>query len=343
MANGYITVEAQRSRYFGPKGSYVQRGNGFVENNLESDIYFQQIIDSHIVQHLAQGLNADEKQIEAGYVKGYNTYLAARRRREGRPRPDVPRPGLGEADHAARQLTCASTSSCWSRAATWRSAASPRRPRRRRHRPRSPAAAQPGAHRAGARRRLAGTHEHAGQQRGRDRVRGHQGPPRPPARQPALPVDRHRALLPGAAHHPRQDQRHRGVAVRRPARPHRPQRERGVEPHRVDRVPVHPVPAHARQGPPDGVPAERQGRGHDPAHGDRDGEAGRTASWPRSRTPSGGPATARSSTTSKASRCRGPPPPRSPSPTPTPTTSPGRSTPGSASTARRAPSRCCRS
>src|SRR6516162_3555061 len=61
MANGYVTVEAQRSRYFGPTGTYVQRGNGFVENNLESDIYFQQIIDSHIVQRLAQGLNADER------------------------------------------------------------------------------------------------------------------------------------------------------------------------------------------------------------------------------------------------------------------------------------------
>jgi acyl-homoserine-lactone acylase len=76
MANGYITVEAQRSRYFGPKGRYVQRGNGFVENNLESDFFFQQIIDSRIVQRLEQGLNPDEKQTEEGYVKGYNSYLA---------------------------------------------------------------------------------------------------------------------------------------------------------------------------------------------------------------------------------------------------------------------------
>ncbi|HEY2576241.1 MAG TPA: penicillin acylase family protein, partial [Streptosporangiaceae bacterium] len=76
MANDYITVEAQRSRYFGPDGSYIQRGNGFTENNLESDFYFQQIIDSHIVQHLEQGLNPDEKQTEEGYVKGYNSYLA---------------------------------------------------------------------------------------------------------------------------------------------------------------------------------------------------------------------------------------------------------------------------
>src|SRR5215813_2902457 len=73
MANGYVTVEAQRARYFGPKGSYIQLD---VENNLESDIFWQQIINSHIVQHLEQGLSPAEKQIEAGYVQGYNSYLA---------------------------------------------------------------------------------------------------------------------------------------------------------------------------------------------------------------------------------------------------------------------------
>jgi acyl-homoserine-lactone acylase len=76
MANDYVTVEAQRSRYFGPNGSYIQRGNGVPVNNLESDIYFKQIIDSHIVERLEQGLNSDERALEAGYVKGYNGYLA---------------------------------------------------------------------------------------------------------------------------------------------------------------------------------------------------------------------------------------------------------------------------
>src|SRR5215467_3883582 len=73
MANGYVTVEAQRSRYFGPDGSYLLLG---VENNLESDIFWQQIINSHIVQQLVRGLSPAEKQLEAGYVEGYNGYLA---------------------------------------------------------------------------------------------------------------------------------------------------------------------------------------------------------------------------------------------------------------------------
>src|SRR6516164_5350486 len=73
MANDYVTVEAQRARYFGPKGSYIQLA---VENNLESDFFWQQVINSRVVQHLEQGLSPDEKQLEAGYVKGYNGYLA---------------------------------------------------------------------------------------------------------------------------------------------------------------------------------------------------------------------------------------------------------------------------
>src|SRR5262249_53508112 len=47
-----------------------------LENNPDPVISRQQIIAPHIVQHLEQGLNADEKQLEAGYVTGYNSYLA---------------------------------------------------------------------------------------------------------------------------------------------------------------------------------------------------------------------------------------------------------------------------
>src|ERR1051326_1860751 len=76
MANDYVTVEAQRSRYFGPAGVDIQRGNGVVVSNLDSDLFFQQIIDSGVVQHLAQALSPTEQQVEAGYVRGYNAYLA---------------------------------------------------------------------------------------------------------------------------------------------------------------------------------------------------------------------------------------------------------------------------
>src|SRR5262249_14775359 len=51
-------------------------GNGVVVSNLDSDLFFQQIIDSGVVQHLAQALSPTEKQAEIGYTKGYNAYLA---------------------------------------------------------------------------------------------------------------------------------------------------------------------------------------------------------------------------------------------------------------------------
>ena len=94
MANDYVTVEAQRSRYFGPTGVDIERGNGVVVSNLDSDLFYQQIIDSGVVQKLAQALSPTEQQVEAGYVKGYNAYLAHVGGAAGVPtRPAAARPG----------------------------------------------------------------------------------------------------------------------------------------------------------------------------------------------------------------------------------------------------------
>src|SRR5215469_6568634 len=76
MANDYVTVEAQRSAYFGPKATYAQRGDGVIVSNLDSDLFFQQIINSHVVQQLVSALTPTEMQLQVGYVAGYNAYLA---------------------------------------------------------------------------------------------------------------------------------------------------------------------------------------------------------------------------------------------------------------------------
>jgi acyl-homoserine-lactone acylase len=80
IAEDYVTVDAQRSRSFGPGGSYEQRGNGVTVNNLDSDFFFQQIIDTQTIERLlAQrppfGPERGVRQLVAGYVKGYNRYL----------------------------------------------------------------------------------------------------------------------------------------------------------------------------------------------------------------------------------------------------------------------------
>ncbi|HEY1523212.1 MAG TPA: penicillin acylase family protein [Solirubrobacteraceae bacterium] len=81
MADDYVTVDAQRSRYFGPNGSYPQPGNGTTPNNLDSDLYWKQIIDSHVVNKLLSvrrgvgALSPALRQGVQGYVDGYNRYL----------------------------------------------------------------------------------------------------------------------------------------------------------------------------------------------------------------------------------------------------------------------------
>jgi acyl-homoserine-lactone acylase len=74
MAEIIVTVNARRSRWFGP-------GDG----NLESDFYYQRITDMRTVQRLARrraphGPSAIVRQSVRGFVAGYNAYL----RRTGR-------------------------------------------------------------------------------------------------------------------------------------------------------------------------------------------------------------------------------------------------------------------
>ncbi|HEU5384540.1 MAG TPA: penicillin acylase family protein [Streptosporangiaceae bacterium] len=87
MADDYVTVEGQRSRYFGPRASYLQRATGTATTNLDSDLFFRQIIDSHVIRQLTRGLSPQVRQIEAGYVRGYNRYLASVGGSRGVPDP----------------------------------------------------------------------------------------------------------------------------------------------------------------------------------------------------------------------------------------------------------------
>jgi acyl-homoserine-lactone acylase len=89
LAETYVTVRGERSRYsgegvqgsFGPDGGYLQRGNGFSANNLNSDFFYQRIIDDHTVEKLLaqpppDGPVDEIRQGVRGYVAGYDKYLA---------------------------------------------------------------------------------------------------------------------------------------------------------------------------------------------------------------------------------------------------------------------------
>ena len=81
MAETYVTVRAERSRFFGPDGSYASRGNGATFNNLDSDFFFQRAIDRGVVERLMaepppRGPRPEVRAAVRGYVAGYNRYLA---------------------------------------------------------------------------------------------------------------------------------------------------------------------------------------------------------------------------------------------------------------------------
>jgi acyl-homoserine-lactone acylase len=79
LADVYTTVRAQRSRYFGPDAGYTYRANGSTVVNVNSDFFYQQVIDDRRVEKLLDGPGAPKPQVRDlvdGYVDGYNRWLA---------------------------------------------------------------------------------------------------------------------------------------------------------------------------------------------------------------------------------------------------------------------------
>ena len=211
IAAEYVTVNAERSRFFGPDETWFFSGNGSTYRNLDADFYFQW------VKQQEDGRGADRQEAagrpEAGRSQGRPRIRArlqqvpARqgRRPTSRTAPAAARSGSGRSSRSTS--TGASTSSAFSRArarsstGSWARRPSPR-PRRRLGtsaarrdvRDRRGAPAAPAADRL---------------ERIRLRPRGHGQRARPRARQPALPVGRVGAALPGPPPDPGQDRRRR--------------------------------------------------------------------------------------------------------------------------------------
>src|SRR3954447_22070958 len=52
LADSYVTVRGERSKFFGPDGTYSFRGNGTKPNNLSSDAFYRKIIAQGTVEKL---------------------------------------------------------------------------------------------------------------------------------------------------------------------------------------------------------------------------------------------------------------------------------------------------
>lgn len=80
MADSYVTVNGERSKYFGPEASWTFTGNGTTNNNLNSDFFFKLIIAQQRIEELLalpppQGPLPAVRELVRGYVAGYNRYL----------------------------------------------------------------------------------------------------------------------------------------------------------------------------------------------------------------------------------------------------------------------------
>jgi acyl-homoserine-lactone acylase len=81
IADSYVTVSAERSKYFGPNETWRFSGNGAVNKNIDSDFFYERINESGIIEDLIsrkppEGPLPELRKVVRGYVAGYNAYLS---------------------------------------------------------------------------------------------------------------------------------------------------------------------------------------------------------------------------------------------------------------------------
>lgn len=80
FANDIVTVEGQRSKYFGPNATAVNYSAGVYSTNLQSDLFWRYIqatgiVKGELTEHGPNGLLPQVRQVYTGYIEGYNHYL----------------------------------------------------------------------------------------------------------------------------------------------------------------------------------------------------------------------------------------------------------------------------
>ena len=205
-----MTVNGQRSRYFGPNGLSVNYSAGASDTNLSSDLYWNYVRSSGLIKRELStpppnGPTLEIRSLYAGFAGGYNAYLRSGKLRDprckGKPwvRPitltDLFLRGeqiVTEASSAQFITSLATTAPPTSTTAA-RAAGRARRSISMRSRRSSVDTGDPTA----------------GLERHRARLARHTLRSRHGVGQPALPVARHRALLDGSADRARQVRRRR--------------------------------------------------------------------------------------------------------------------------------------
>jgi acyl-homoserine-lactone acylase len=87
FANDVVTLEGNRSKYFGPSGTAVNYSAGVSSTNLQSDLFWRYIQGTGIVQRqlngkAPNGLLPQVRQVYTGWIAGYNHYLKSGKLRD---------------------------------------------------------------------------------------------------------------------------------------------------------------------------------------------------------------------------------------------------------------------
>jgi acyl-homoserine-lactone acylase len=117
FADDVITLRAQRSRYFGPDGVVTLFAGGVSDPNWKSDLWWQRVRDSGVVERAASlkpplGPSRRAKGLYRGWVEGYNAYLRSGKLRDPRCRgkPWVKRITVRDLLYRGEQITTAGSS-----------------------------------------------------------------------------------------------------------------------------------------------------------------------------------------------------------------------------------------
>ena len=89
LADTYVTVRAERSQFFGPRGTYNIRNTDTTPNNLASDFFWAKVAKQETVEKLLaapDGPAPEVREAVRGYTAGYNDFIAEDARRVGDPR-----------------------------------------------------------------------------------------------------------------------------------------------------------------------------------------------------------------------------------------------------------------
>jgi acyl-homoserine-lactone acylase len=80
VAEDVVTVNGQRSRFFGPDGTYVTHAGTVEHSNLKSDFYYaligeRRVVEGALKRKPPRGPSHRLRKLVGGYVAGYNKYL----------------------------------------------------------------------------------------------------------------------------------------------------------------------------------------------------------------------------------------------------------------------------